>query len=74
MKRSCLSPQSGPQGGAADHFIFDRMWIHGTPQNETVRGVMLSHIGYAAVIDSYLSDFHGVAVTGACVASQLVVY
>ena len=67
-----IGPQNGPQGGAADHFIFDRMWIHGTPQNETVRGVMLSHIRYAAVIDSYLSDFHCVAVTGACVDSQAI--
>jgi len=67
-----IGPNNGPQGGAADHFIFDRMWIHGTPQNETVRGVMLSHFRYAAVIDSYLSDFHCVAVSGACVDSQAI--
>jgi hypothetical protein len=62
----------GPDKGPADHLIFDRMWIHGTAQNETVRGVMLSHIRYGAVIDSYLSDFHCVAKTGGCVDSQAV--
>ena len=62
----------GPENAPADHLIFDRMWIHGTAQNETVRGVMLSHVRYGAVIDSYLSDFHCVAKSGACVDSQAV--
>ena len=62
----------GPQNAPADHLIFDRMWIHGTAQNETVRGVMLSHIRYGAVIDSYLSDFHCVAKSGGCIDSQAV--
>src|SRR5215468_4772089 len=62
----------GPQDAPADHLVFDRMWIHGTPQNETVRGVMLSHIRYGAVIDSYLSDFHCIAKSGGCVDSQAV--
>ena len=61
-----------PKNGPADHLIFDRMWIHGTPQNETVRGVMLSGIRYAAIIDSYLSDFHCVAKSGGCVDSQAI--
>jgi len=62
----------GPDKGTADHLIFDRMWIHGTAHDETVRGVMLSHVRYVAVIDSYFSDFHCVAKTGACVDSQAV--
>ena len=62
----------GPQNGPADHLIFDRMWIHGTAQDETVRGVMLNHIRYGAVIDSYLSDFHCTALSGACIDSQAV--
>jgi hypothetical protein len=60
------------KGATADHIILDRMWIHGTPQDETVRGVMLSHVRYVAVVDSYLSDFHCVARTGACVDSQAI--
>lgn len=62
----------GPLNAPADHLIFDRMWIHGTAQDETVRGLMLSHIRYAAVIDSYFSDFHCVAKSGACVDSQAI--
>jgi len=62
----------GPQNAPADHLILDRMWIHGTAQSETVRGVMLSHIRYGAVIDSYLSDFHCIAKTGTCIDSQAV--
>ena len=62
----------GPQDAPADHLIFDRMWIHGSPQDETARGVMLSHLRYVAVIDSYLSDFHCVAISGACVDSQAI--
>jgi hypothetical protein len=62
----------GPDKGSADHVIFDRMWIHGTAQNETVRGVMLAHLRYAAVVDSYFSDFHCVAKTGSCVDSQAI--
>jgi hypothetical protein len=62
----------GPDKGTADHLVFDRMWVHGTAQDETVRGVMLSHIRYAAVVDSYFTDFHCVAKSGACVDSQAV--
>ncbi len=62
----------GPNKGTADHLVFDRMWIHGTPQDETVRGVMLGHLRYAAVVDSYFSDFHCVAKTGGCVDSQAI--
>jgi hypothetical protein len=62
----------GPDNAPADHLILDRMYIHGTPQNETVRGVMFAHIRYGAVIDSYLSDFHCVAKTGGCTDSQAV--
>lgn len=62
----------GPDNGTADHVIFDRMWIHGTPQDETVRGIMLSHIRYVAVVDSYFSDFHCIAKSGNCVDSQAI--
>ena len=58
--------------GTADHLVFDRMWLHGTPHDETVRGIMLSHLRYAAVVDSYFSDFHCVAKTGSCVDSQAI--
>lgn len=57
---------------SADHLIFDRCWIHGTPQDETERGVMMSGTQYTAVVDSYFSDFHCVAISGSCVDSQAV--
>ena len=61
----------GPKG-PADHIIFDRMWVHGTPHDETVRGILLNHVRNVAVVDSYFSDFHCVAKTGACVDSQAI--
>jgi hypothetical protein len=61
----------GPKG-LADHIIFDRMWVHGTAHDETVRGIILNHVRYIAVVDSYFSDFHCVAKTGACVDSQAI--
>lgn len=62
----------GPENGPADHLVFDRMWIHGTTQSETVRGLMLSHMQYVGVVDSYFSDFHCVAKSGACTDSQAI--
>ncbi len=70
---SAIYNLAGPEKqGSADHIIYDRMWIHGTPHDETVRGVMLSHLRFAAVVDSYFSDLHCVAKTGSCVDSQAV--
>ncbi|MGA2645213.1 MAG: Ig domain-containing protein [Candidatus Sulfotelmatobacter sp.] len=42
----------------ADHIIFDRCWIHGSPIGEDVKGVAFSSSSYIAVIDSYISDIH----------------
>ncbi len=58
--------------GAAKYVFFDRCWLHGTPHDETQRGVLLSATSYTAVIDSYFSDFHCVAITGACVDSSTI--
>ena len=57
---------------AADHIIFDRSWIHGTTQDETQRGVMLSGLTNVAVVDSYLSDFHCTSMSGACTDAQAI--
>jgi hypothetical protein len=63
----------GPDGPvAADHIIFDRVWMHGTAQDETRRGLFLDGTTYVAVVDSFFSDFHCVARTGACVDSQAI--
>jgi len=60
------------QQGEADHIIFDRCWLHGTAQDETQRGIGLSGTQYAAVVDSYFSDFHCVSKTGVCVDAQAI--
>ena len=54
----------------AHHLIFDRVWVHGTAQSETRRGVALSAMTYVAVVDSYFSDFHCIAGTGSCTDAQ----
>jgi len=60
------------QHEAADHIVFDRIWFHGTAKDETERGVMLSGSQYAAIVDSYFSDFHCISKTGICVDSQAI--
>ncbi len=64
---------AGPDGPvAADHIIFDRVWLHGNAQDETRRGLFLSGTTNIAVVDSFFSDFHCVAKTGTCVDSQAI--
>ncbi len=63
---------STERGGAANHIIFDRVWFHGTATDETNRGVMLTGDTYAAIVESFFSDFKCVAVTGACVEAQAI--
>lgn len=57
-------------GMPADHLVLDRMWIHGTAQDETRRGVALDGMTNAAIVDSYLNDFHCTSLTGTCTDSQ----
>ena len=56
--------------GTVHHLIFDRVWMHGTPQGETARGLAMVAMTYVAVVDSYFSDFHCVAITGSCTDAQ----
>jgi len=59
-------------GGAADHIVIDRSWLHGTAQDETGRGVALTASTNFAIVDSFFTDFHCVAVTGSCGDSQAI--
>jgi hypothetical protein len=45
-------------GNQASKIIIDRCWVHGMAQAETRRGIWMSGWTYAAVIDSYFTDFH----------------
>ncbi len=63
---------SPEKGAAVNHVIFDRVWMHGSAQDETTRGIFLSGTRFMGVVDSYFSDFHCVSVSGACVDSQAI--
>jgi hypothetical protein len=58
--------------GTAHHLIFDRLWLHGTAQDETKGGVHLSGTTYVAIVDSYFSDFHCIALKGSCTDAQAI--
>ena len=60
------------ESGAVQQLVIDRDWIHGVPQYDTARGVMLSGMKYVAIVDSYIGDFHCAARIGGCVDSQTV--
>lgn len=59
-------------GGTANNLILDRVWLHGTAQDETQKGVELGGSSYVSVIDSSLTDLHCISVTGSCVDSIAV--
>jgi Putative Ig domain len=59
-------------GSSGDHIIFDRVWMHGTPKDDTTRGIYLSGLSYVALVDSYLNDFHCETVSGRCTDAQTV--
>src|SRR6266404_1853301 len=61
-----------PEGATANHLVFDRVWMHGTPQDETTRALNLNGMSYVAVVDSFFTDFHCVAVTGSCTDAQVL--
>jgi hypothetical protein len=52
--------------------VIDRSWLHGTAHDETEAGVILRGVTYAAVVDSYFSDFHCIAGTGACTDAKAI--
>jgi len=58
--------------GPADHLVFDRLWIHGTAQSDTVRGIFLGPSRYVAVVDSSFTDFHCVAKSSPCGDTQAI--
>jgi hypothetical protein len=58
--------------GTADHIVVDRSWLHGALQDETHSGVSLNGMTNAAIVDSYFSDFHCIAITGTCTDAQAI--
>jgi hypothetical protein len=56
----------------ASNLIFDRVWVHGTKNDDTAHGIALSGTTGVAIIDSYLNDFHCESVTGSCTDAQAI--
>jgi len=56
----------------AHHLVFDRLWLHGTAQDETKGGLHLTGTTYVAAVDSYFSDFHCIAMKGSCTDAQAI--
>lgn len=59
-------------GGTANNLILDRVWMHGTAQDDTKKGIELGGISYASVIDSFFTDFHCVSITGTCTDASAI--
>ncbi|MGD0568938.1 MAG: putative Ig domain-containing protein [Candidatus Sulfotelmatobacter sp.] len=53
-------------GGTYSNIIFDRVWLHGTAQDETNKGIELGGSSYVSVVDSFFTDFHCIAISGSC--------
>ncbi len=67
-----IGPLIAVTSGTADHIVVDRVWLHGSPQDDTQTGINLGGITYAAVVDSYIADFHCTSVTGSCTDAHAV--
>ena len=66
-----VGPLVFPQG-ASDHLVLDRCWLHGTPQDDTSSGFRFTGMTHAAVVDSFLTDFHCTAIVGACTDAKAI--
>jgi Bacterial Ig-like domain (group 2) len=55
-----LNPYFNGSGGASDHIIFDRCYIHGNNEltHEYRRGIYASGVQFFAALDSYINLFH----------------
>jgi len=63
---------SAANSASADHIILDRVWLHGAAQDETMNAFTLNRMSYAALIDSYTSDFHCTSISGSCTDAHVV--
>src|SRR5258706_1480477 len=61
-----------PTTDTMDHIVFDRVWMHGTAQDETNRGVELGGSTYVSIVDSFFSDFHCISLSGSCGDAQAI--
>ena len=67
-----IGPLVSTVSGTADHLVLDRVWLHGAPSDETLSGIDMGLMNYAALVDSYAADFHCTSATGACTDAHVV--
>jgi hypothetical protein len=60
------------KGGTANNLVVDRVWMHGTAQDDTTRAIELGGSTYVAIVDSFFTDFHCVSITGSCSDAQTI--
>jgi hypothetical protein len=68
--RNLVQPEN-PED-TAHHLVFDRLWLHGTTQDETKGGIHLSGTTDVAIVDSFFTDFHCIALHGSCTDAQAI--
>lgn len=57
---------------SGDKIVFDRVWMHGTAQDETTRGVGFLGGTNISIVDSFFTDFHCISGTGVCTDAQAI--
>lgn len=68
--RNLVQPENPDD--TAHHLVFDRLWLHGTTQDETKGGIHLSGTTDVAIVDSFFTDFHCIALHGSCTDAQAI--
>jgi hypothetical protein len=66
------SLSSTAANAAANHLILDRVWIHGTAQDETKKGFALAGTSYVSIIDSFITNIQCISISGACTDASAV--
>jgi hypothetical protein len=67
-----IGPLISMSSGRADHIVIDRVWLHGSPHDDTQSAISLNGMTRVAVIDSYINDFHCTSGTGSCTDAHTV--
>lgn len=59
-------------GAGAHDIVYNNLYVHGTPTDETVRGLETSNAYNGVVMNSRFEDFHCLSVAGSCTDSQAI--
>ncbi len=72
MRNLVMPANDKDQNEPVHHIVFDRLWVHGTANEETKAGIHLSGANYVAIVNSYLNDFHCISRKGSCTDAQAI--